>query len=323
MSLNDMSHNDAEKGAIEKSSLGQGNSLAQEKEQLSKLRSRISEHQQIVADKERANQLKAQDLIQREQRLAENEALLKREQGLFREQHQTRTQIQSKRGSLVAPILLIACVAAGYFAFENINDQRQYFKQVKAASANVDRLSRVLGITQQKMVKASSELDKKRIELEHAKQLVMSMLENTKNIEIKEQVTSSEQGLLETLLLQSKAPENYVEPRSKPTPKVSYEKLFAQLNNAGSVSAIDPTQQTDELQGIKRTLTENATQLEDSIGGLAEREKLIENLKQNVAALSQELASLKQSYSVLQSESQPQEALFEDQEAAQEAESSQ
>lgn len=278
--------------------------LAQERARLSILQDRISAHQDALAEKERANQLKAQDLIQREHRLSENETILKREQSLFREQHKTRKQLQSKRSSLVAPILLIACVAAGYFAFENLDHQRTYFKQVKAASANVDKLARVLGITQQKMVKASSELEQKKLELEQAKELVMNLLGNSQNIEIDAQQTSRQQNLIQTLLIQSEAPSNYVEPQSKQAPKTSYEKLYTQLNEAGSTGTIGSAQQVDELHGIKRTLNENARQLSESIDVLAEREKLIESLKQNVATLSEELTSLKESYRVLQNESQ-------------------
>jgi hypothetical protein len=296
MSSTDMSQDNNQKSKQDE--------LAQERARLSILQDRISAHQDALAEKERANQLKAQDLIHREHRLAENETILKREQSLFREQHKTRKQLQSKRSSLVAPILLIACVAAGYFAFENLDQQRTYFKQVKAASANVDKLARVLGITQQKMVKASSELEQKKLELEQAKELVMNLLGNSQSIEIEAQQTSRQQDLIQTLLIQSQAPNNYVEALSKQTPKTSYEKLYAQLNQAGSAGSIGSAQQVDELHGIKRTLNENARQLSESIDVLAEREKLIGSLKQNVAMLSEELSSLKESYRILQNESQ-------------------
>lgn len=126
---------------------------------------RISELQKHVAERERATQNKAKELLAREQQLAEQQLILEKREQIFEAQRHSRRLARRNRASLIAPLLLITCVAAGYFAFEQIDQQRQYFQQVKAAEAHVDKLSRVLSITQERMVLNTSTIEERNAQL--------------------------------------------------------------------------------------------------------------------------------------------------------------
>lgn len=127
--------------------------------------SRISSLQQEVAERERSIQNKTKELIKREYSVDERESLLAKREQILQAQQQRRRLARRNKASLIAPILLITCVIAGYFAYEQINQQRQYFKQVKAAQAHVDKLTRVLNLTQARMVDSGQEVKLRTAEL--------------------------------------------------------------------------------------------------------------------------------------------------------------
>ncbi|KZY59220.1 hypothetical protein A3742_04860 [Oleiphilus sp. HI0071] len=126
---------------------------------------RISALQQDVAERERATQNKAKELLAREQQLAEQQLLLEKREQIFETQRHRQRLAKRNKASLIAPLLLITCVAAGYFAYEQIDQQRQYFQQVKVAEAHVDKLSRVLNITQERMVSNTSTIEERNAQL--------------------------------------------------------------------------------------------------------------------------------------------------------------
>lgn len=126
---------------------------------------RISALQQHVAERERATQNKAKELLAREQQLAEQLLLLEKREQIFEAQRHRQRMAKRNRASLIAPLLLITCVAAGYFAYEQIDQQRQYFQQMKAAEAHVDKLSRVLSITQERMVSNTGTIEERNAQL--------------------------------------------------------------------------------------------------------------------------------------------------------------
>jgi hypothetical protein len=126
---------------------------------------RITALQQHVAERERATQNKAKELLAREQQLAEQQLLLEKREQVFEAQRHRQRMAKRNRASLIAPLLLITCVAAGYFAYEQIDQQRQYFQQIKAAEAHVDKLARVLSITQERMVSNTSTIEERNAQL--------------------------------------------------------------------------------------------------------------------------------------------------------------
>ena len=127
-----------------------------EVELLERSQTRIQELQREVAEQERANQSKAKELMKREQRIQEREALIEQREAVQQAQQHERRVAKQQRTSLIAPLLLITCIGAGYLAFEQISQQRAYFQQVKTAEAHVDKLTRVLSLTQARMVDSSS-----------------------------------------------------------------------------------------------------------------------------------------------------------------------
>jgi DNA repair exonuclease SbcCD ATPase subunit len=261
---------------------------------------RIETHQQQVAETERANQLKAQDLIQRELRLSENERLLNRERKLLRETMTLRKTTRQKRSALVLPVLLVVCVIGGYLAFDNLNKQQQYFRQVQTASENIDKLAKVLNLTQERMLQAKSALTKKEVELNNTRKTLAMVLDKTQNLPT---VSRNEATWLDALLARNAeaSATNTVTnalPISvyKPTP-------VSEIISSNGSKAITPLDK-QALQTIKQNLRNNALQLADSIDALAERETLITELQQTVETLSQELGQLRLEHIQLQTASQ-------------------
>jgi len=126
---------------------------------------RITTLQQEVAERERAIQNKTKELIKREYSIDERESLLAKREQILHAQQQRQRYARRNKASLAAPIFLITCVIAGYFAYEQINQQREYFEQVKAAQVHVDKLTRVLNLTQARMVDSKQEVQLRNAEL--------------------------------------------------------------------------------------------------------------------------------------------------------------
>ena len=167
---------------------------------------RITALQQHVAERERATQNKAKELLAREQQLAEQQLLLEKREQIFEAQRHRQRMAKRNRASLIAPLLLITCVAAGYFAYEQIDQQRQYFQQVKAAEAHVDKLSRVLSITQERMVSNTSTIEERNAQLAETQSKLESLeaeltrLQNPANEQSEITAAESKPRLLELLL---------------------------------------------------------------------------------------------------------------------------
>lgn len=152
-----------------------------EVDQVQRAHQRISALQRSVADQERANQHKSKELMEREQRLEEQEVLLVKRESIFQAQREQRRLAKRNRASLIAPVLLITCCIAGYLAYEQISQQRQYFEQVKTAQKHVDKLTRVLSLTQARMVNSHSDIALVESELKAAQEqiaLLESELQN-------------------------------------------------------------------------------------------------------------------------------------------------
>lgn len=136
---------------------------------------RIREHQDRVSEVERANQQKSKELIARESILKEQEQILAQKLEAFEARQHARKMANQSKASLLAPIMLLTCIAAGYLAYEQIDQQRQYFQQVKAAEAHVDKLTRVLGLTAEKVKESKQEVATQDLELEQARARIQEL----------------------------------------------------------------------------------------------------------------------------------------------------
>lgn len=145
---------------------------------------RLAEHQQQVADQERANSIKARELMQREQKLKDEQALLEQERNMIQGAQEAIRSSRRQRSVLILPLLLITAVGAGLFAYENLEQQKRYFDQVTQASKSIDRLSQVLSLTQDEVVLTSGKLSNKQMELERTKEMLAELRATTDQLQI-------------------------------------------------------------------------------------------------------------------------------------------
>lgn len=152
--------------------------LAQKEQAQMQLEKRIKANQAQNAETERANQFKAQELIKRENKIADDLNILENEKQALNELKKQLQAKQQRRSVIVIPILFAACIMAGYFAFEQMEVQQQQYKQLNTATRNIDKLTQVLNTTQDSMLDTRTELTTKQKELERTKNM-LSELKNT------------------------------------------------------------------------------------------------------------------------------------------------
>ena len=177
-------------------------SMNAESDYLQRSQERITELQQQVAERERATQNKAKELLAREQQLKEQQELLEKREQIFEARQHRQRLANRNRASLVAPLLLITCVAAGYFAYEQIDQQRQYFQQVKVAEAHVDKLTRVLSITQERMVSNTSTIAERNTQLAQTQAKLEALESELAKLQDEESEVAQQPSLLNQLLME-------------------------------------------------------------------------------------------------------------------------
>ena len=161
----------------------QEHALVQREQQQADTQERLSKHQHQVADQERANRLKTKELMLREQKLDDEKRVLHQEQRAVDNAKQQAASAGQQRSALVIPLLLIVCIVAGFYAFNHIEQQEKYFKQVTAASENIDKLARILSFTQDEVVMATSQLSTKKVELERTKLMLHELKQTTDQLQ--------------------------------------------------------------------------------------------------------------------------------------------
>ena len=136
---------------------------------------RLITHQEDVAQKERANRLKAQELVKREHKLADEKCLLDKEnESLLIRQNEMNAKKKSM-GIIVLPLLLIVCVIGGYLAFDYMSQQKIQYNQIALASKNIDKLANILNMTQEQVMDKSSALQNKKVELDKTKSMLVDL----------------------------------------------------------------------------------------------------------------------------------------------------
>jgi len=157
--------------------------LNKQAEQQVRTEARIKEHQKSVAEKERANQLKSQSLIDRESKYKEESFLLNQERQSLLDVQQTVERKRQKPFVLIMPFLLLACVVAGYFAYEQLNTKEHHFEQVTAAADNIDKLAGLLSSSQENAQTASNELQNKQKELVKTRAMLVDLRMTTDQLQ--------------------------------------------------------------------------------------------------------------------------------------------
>lgn len=167
--------------------------LDKQSEQQIKTEKRIKDHQKSVADKERANQLKSQSLIDRELKYKEESVLLNQERQSLLDAKHTIERKHHKPFTLLMPCLLLTCIVAGYFSYDFLNTQEQYFEQASVAAKNIDKLAGLLTNSQKNALTASTELQNKQQELVRTRAMLVDLRATTDQLQLEiEQLKSSQ-----------------------------------------------------------------------------------------------------------------------------------
>jgi DNA repair exonuclease SbcCD ATPase subunit len=239
---------------------------------------RITAHQKAVAETERANQLKAQDLIKREQSTEQERRAFTQERQSFFEAQKLLADKRQKRTRLIIPFLLLTCVIAGYLAFTQFGEQSKQYEQITLASDNIDKLARILSFTQEEMLNNASDLIDKKTQLEKTKNM-LSDLSNT-----------SEQLQTEIRQLRSNRATSEVE---KTALSVSVKMLSTQLANLNT--QLEDNYLTNDINEAfidyqERDLNNFKDQLTAQINAIQKTELSIVKQQNQVHRLEKELA---------------------------------
>lgn len=235
------------------------------------IQQRFQEHQKQVAEQERANRIKAQNLIQRERKLEDEQRILQQERQMLEHTHSALKTNRQRRSAFMLPLLLVAAIAAGMLAYRNIEQQQMYFDQVATASKNIDTLAKLLSVTQDEVVMATSSLSTKQVELERTK----SMLDDLKR--------TTDQ--LHTEIQQLKG-DSYASAEDKSALFLSAGNLSEQL--ATLKAQLEDKYLSDDINEVYIEYQENdlrkaKQQLESQEDLLKTKEALIESLRERLA----------------------------------------
>lgn len=149
--------------------------LARQAHHQTRTEKRLSSHQEEVAQKERANRLKAQELNKREQKLEEDALLLKKESASLATR---QSELEAKRKNanfIILPVLLIVCIVGGYFAYDHMQQQQVQYNQIANASKNIGKLAGILNMTQEEVIDKTSALQNKKLELDKTKTMLVDL----------------------------------------------------------------------------------------------------------------------------------------------------
>jgi len=301
--------------------------LTRQAQQQGNTEERIKQHQDSVAKKERANQLKSQDLIQRERKFSEENLQLNKERQSLLQTRREVEETKKKSSVYIIPALLLTCVIAGYFAYDQMNKKQQHFNQISNASKNIDKLADILSRTQNQVMTKSSALKDKKTELEKTKGM-LTELNNTSeqlrseiaNLKTNQQTSEAERTTLaesattlskqlETLKVQ--LDDNYL------TIDINEAFIEYQDNDIAAFQSVLNEQKKilqlkDEnlnehivqKQKLEKVIAEKERSLTEKDFALMEKQSSLERLKANFAVFKQEFESTKQENTDLKAETQ-------------------
>ena len=233
---------------------------------------RFHEHQRRVADQERANRIKAQNLIQRERKLEDEQRVLQQEREMLEHTQIALKVNRQRRTAFMLPLLLVAAIAAGMMAFRNIEQQQQYFDQVTTASKNIDTLAKLLSVTQDEVVIATSSLSTKQVELERTKTMLADLKQTTDQL---------------TMEIRQLKGDSYEFAEDKSALSLSADNLTAQL--ATLKEQLEDKYLTNDINEVYIEYTEN--DLRKAQQKLKDQEKVLAHKDQEIADLRNRLAN--------------------------------
>lgn len=248
----------------------------------------------IIEQRTRALNLKEDSLI----RQAEQQAL-----SLAKRQQELAVK-QRKNQFYLVPILLVICIAGGYFAFDYMNQQQIQYHQIALASKNIDKLAALLNMTQEEVIDKSNALQSKKIELDKTKTMLVDL--KAASDQLQAEITKIQENPL-------------TEGSLKASLNVTAESLASQLANLrtqleDTYLTIDINEafidhQEHDLKTFKAALADYQTKLAKKEGSLNEQqakqaslESLLASSKAQNDKLSAQLDEMNQSLKSIQSQ---------------------
>lgn len=279
-------------------------SLLRQAEQQALTEKRLNQHQKEVAERERANRYKAQELTQREQKLEQQQQLQEQEALSLAKRQQELAIKQRKNQFYLVPILLVICIAGGYFAFDYLEQQKAQFNQIAQASKNIDKLAAILNMTQEQVIDKSNDLQSKKQELDKTKTMLVDL--KTASDQLQAEITRIQENPL-------------TEGSIKASLNLSAESLAAQLANLrtqleDTYLTIDINEafidhQEHDLKTFKAALADYKSKLAKQEGSLtaqqakqASLESLLASSQAQNDRLSAQLNEMNQSLKSIQSQ---------------------
>ncbi len=279
-------------------------SLNRQAEQQTLTEKRLNTHQKEVAEKERSNRLKAQELTLREQKLLEDQQLLEQESLSLANRQVELASRQKKSQLFFLPLLLSVCIAGGYLAYDYVSQQKLHYALISQASKNIDKLANLLNITQDQVIDKSNDLLSKKLELDKTKQMLLEL--KTTSDRLYEEINKFESNPLTAS-------------GEKTTLSVSAETLAAQLASLrtqleDNYLTIDINEayidhQENDLNIFKTALAAHQKKLAQKEGSIQEQqvkqallEELLQSSKTQNQQLSKQLDALNNSLKELQRE---------------------
>ena len=122
-------------------------------------------------------------MIDREAKYQEETFLLNQERQSLLDAQQAVERTRHKPFVLIMPFLLLACIVAGYFSYEQLNTKEQYYEQVTVAAENIDKLAGLLSSSQKTAQTTSNELQKKQNELLKTRAMLLNLRTTTDQLQ--------------------------------------------------------------------------------------------------------------------------------------------
>jgi|GEM_PF-1821773 len=260
--------------------------LQKQAEQQQHIEARLQSTQDDVAETERANRYKAKELIEREQKLKDEARLIKQErEALITAQRRTGSG-EKVRSSLLVPILLAACIVAGYIAFDHFNTNERYFAQMATASRNIDKLANALNMTQEDVLERADQLASKKTELMKTKTMLAELKTTTEKLQLE---INQLKGNQHTTVAERQSLTNSAQTLSAQLADLRAQLEDKYLTNDINEAFID--YQENDLRKLQLALKAQSESSAIKEQMLQDRENQIKTLREQNARLQQELAN--------------------------------
>ena len=238
-------------------------------------------------EQERANQLKEQDLVNRERKLEDESQRLSQERLAYLEVQRRFAEVRGRNIRILMMVFVVVAIGAGYFAFNYMDKKERYFEQIVLASKNIDKLTKVLSLTQDEVLSSSSALVDKKNQLKVTKTMLTDLKTATEQLhqEINQMKNSQANSEAErnALLTSAQALSSQLK------------NLKVQLEDNDLTNDINEAfiaYQENDLRNFQKTLAEHYESIQSKEQSLEQKQSQLLALEQTLAQKDQKIAEL-------------------------------